>query len=146
MQQQNEGSVWIIVAIVAVFAVIFGVMIYQKIKRRNAQWSGVVIDKNATETEAHRPNSHSNNSNTGGFNIQMGGDRRAINRNYSLRIRDTTNKEFSWPVGEGMYMSVNVGDQLRKDAGSETPVVVSQATPTPVVNTNIPPNPPTASA
>lgn len=129
MQQEEQGSVWVIVAFVAVFVAILAIVIIQKFKRKGAQWTGVVIDKDMSET-VNRNNMNRGNTmggNNNGISIGFGNGNNAVNRSYRLKIRGDDGKEFNWPVGEGFYVSVNVGDRLQKQPGTETPVVLSKA-------------------
>jgi hypothetical protein len=107
----------IFIAVIAIFVVVFGYVIYAKIKRRNAAWTGTVIDKNMTETATAPMDNNNSNSNSG---ITFG-SRNAINRSYTLRIKGDSGKEFNWPVGQGFYDDVKVGDKLSKTPGTETP-------------------------
>lgn len=131
MESQQQGSVWVFVLFGVVFVGMAALIIGQKIKRKGAQWTGVVIDKNMTESVV-RDSLHDRDTNSnGGLRIGLGGVNNAVQRSYQLRIRDDAGKEFNWPVGEGVYQSVNVGDKLQKQPGTETPVVLSQAQPAP---------------
>lgn len=106
-----------IVAAVALFISLFiAYSIVAAKKRKGASWSGVVLDKDMTETN----NTAGQNTNQG-IGINLGGNRNAIDRNYNLKIKDDSGKEFNWPVGQGFYESVKVGDKLIKESGTETP-------------------------
>lgn len=130
MEGQQQGSIWIVILFGVVFVGAVILIIVQKIKRKGAQWTGVVIDKSMTE-DVRRGSVYDRNNGGGGdgINIRFGGGNTAVQRSYNLRIRDDGGKEFNWPVGEGMYQSVNVGDRLQKQPGTETPTVVSQMQP-----------------
>jgi len=118
----ETNNTLLLVIFILIFVGIFGYVIFAKIKRRNTSWTGTVIDKNVTETASSSTNAQRNQSNSG---IMFGGNRNAINRNYTLRIKDDVGKEFKWPVGDGFYESVQVGDRLSKQPGTETPVKIS---------------------
>lgn len=126
MEQGQQGSVWIIVLIGVVFVGIAAMVTIQKIKRKGAQWTGVVIDKNMNESVKQHGSRDRDTIGGNGFSIGIGGNN-AVRRSYNLRIRDDGGKEFNWPVGEGVYQSVNVGDRLQKQPGTETPTILSQA-------------------
>ena len=131
MEEQQQGSAWVLVVFGLVFVGIAAVIIIQKIKRKGAQWTGVVIDKNMSEDVVRDNRRDRNGVGSGGFNISMGNNN-AVQRSYRLRIRDDSGKEFNWPVGEGVYQTVTVGDRLQKQPGSETPTVLSKAQAAPV--------------
>lgn len=135
--QEQQGSSWIIVLFVVVFGCFLVAFIVQKVKRRGAQWTGTVIDKSMSE-DMVRDSLHDRNDNQG-LNIRLG-NTNAVKRTYQLRIRDTAGKEFGWQVGEGVYQSVNVGDTLQKQPGTETPTVVSAAPPSGRMQNAAPPS------
>jgi regulatory protein YycI of two-component signal transduction system YycFG len=112
----NNSNPTIFIVVIAIVVLVFGYVLYAKIKRRGASWSGTVIDKDMVET-ATSPTDNGNNNSSG---ITFG-TRNAVNRSYKLRIKDDAGKEFNWPVGQGFYDSVNVGDKLTKSPGTETP-------------------------
>ena len=114
---ETSGDPLILIGIIALFAGVFGYAIYSKVKRKSATWTGAVIDKNVTETVKNSGRSQ----NRGSIGISLGGNRTAINRNFNLKIRSDAEEEFNWPVGEGFYESVQVGDKLTKSPGTETP-------------------------
>ena len=111
----------IFAVVIAAVVLVFAYVIYAKIKRRNASWTGTVIDKNVTETATSPVDNNNSNDNDSGVTF---GSRNAINRSYTLRIKDDSGKEFNWPVGQGFYDSTDVGDKLTKNPGTETPTKV----------------------
>ena len=115
--ENNNNPIVLVVFVVLVVAIV-GYIIYAKIKRRNASWTGTVIDKNMTETA--RAPMNNGNTNSG---ITFGGST-AVDRNYTIRVKGDAGKEFTWPVGEGFYNSTNVGDRLQKSPGTETPTKI----------------------
>lgn len=138
MEQEQQGSALIVVLFVVFFVGMAIAIIVQKVRRKGAQWSGVVIDKTMNEQPlGNRRDRY--NDNPGGLNIRLGTNNQGIQRSYQLRLRDDGGKEFNWPVGEGVYSSVQVGDRLQKSPGTETPAIISrvsaqtpnQAVPTP---------------
>ena len=115
---ENSDGILAVVGFVAIFGGIGGFLIYSKIKRKNAAWTGTVIDKKATETTSGPVHSGRNNSRA---TISIGANRNAVNKHYKLVIKSDSGEEFSWPVGEGFYESTQVGDRLTKNPGTETP-------------------------
>lgn len=119
---ENLTEILIFIGIIALFAGIGGFMLFSKMKRKNASWTGVIIDKKVTETSSSpRHSRHINSRPT----ISFGTERNAINRHYKLIIRADSGNEFSWPVGEGFYETIQVGERLTKNPGTETPTKVS---------------------
>jgi hypothetical protein len=110
---ENNNPIYIVIFVV-LFASVFGYVIYAKHKRKSVAWTGTVIDKSVSET-ATTP---TNNNQSG---ITIGSNQNAVNRSYSLRIKSELGEEFEWSVGEGFYASVQVGDKLTKQPGTETP-------------------------
>lgn len=112
----NNSNPTALTIAIAIFGAAIVYIIYAKVKRKGASWVGTVVDKNVTESA-----SSSVNDNASGLVI---GNRNAVNRSYTIRIKSDSGEEFSWPVGEGFYESTNVGDRLQKDSGTETPVKI----------------------
>lgn len=119
---ENNLNPWVFVAVAAIFVGVFAYVIITKIKRKSASWTGTVIDKNVTESVSS--NNNTNNNNNSGMGITFGANN-AVNRHYTIRIKSDGGEEFTWPVGEGFYAAVAVGDRLAKNPGTETPVKIN---------------------
>lgn len=113
MSSENTWILWLFIVAFIGFAV-YG--LYSKAKRKSETWNAVVIDKSDTE-RVDSPDS------TTPATISVG-TRQAVNHDYTLKLKADDGHEFEWPVGEGFYASVQVGDRLQKPAGTETPFKV----------------------
>lgn len=129
----------VIVCIIAF--VIYGV--YTNKKRKDAVWSGVVIDKDITEV-VHDNNDFGNNNQQNGiglFSIGNTNNQMAVTHSYSIKVKTDGGEQFDWDISSGLYETINIGDRLTKSAGTDVPEVVEKA----VVNTqpNVQTPPPT---
>ena len=122
----NTTSVLIGVGFAAVFASIIIYSLYTNKKRKDANWSGVVIDK-AVQEIVERPNqTQQNGVAVGGINFSN--SQPAVTHNYSITVRpDTGGEPFKWPISSGMYEQVSIGDTLRKQPGTQIPEIVQKA-------------------
>lgn len=118
---ENNSNPWVFIAVAIIFGSVFAYVIITKIKRKNTSWAGTVIDKSVTESVSSNNNANGND----GPGITFGANN-AVNRHYVIKIKSDNGKEFNWPVGEGFYNSISVGDRLAKNPGTETPTKINQ--------------------
>lgn len=117
-----------LVAIIVIIVGFFAYSIIAKKKRKDSTWTGVVIDKDILES-IH--NQNGTNQNSGGlisFNFgNRSGNRSSVVHSYTIKVKTDAGEEFNWPVSNGFYEQVNIGDQLSKPAGTELPNIVQRA-------------------
>ena len=124
-----------LVLIVGIIGIIGGVMFMQHRKRKNAQWSGTVIDKDTKKEYIHNTRHSRRNRRRGGSGIGLAGAVLAGNSmrrgNYTLKyyifVKTDEGEEIKWEVSDGLYEEVNIGDQLKKEPGTTIPEITQKA-------------------
>lgn len=121
----------------AIVIVVVGAFVFSFVqgkKRKDASWTGTVIDKSMQE---HVRTDNDRNDNGSGMSvngIRFGGDRSdvAVTHSYSITVRpDGAGEPFDWPISSGLYESLNIGDKLVKRPGTDVPEVIApSSTPT----------------
>lgn len=121
-------EILIIGIIVVIGGGIVGLGLYQKKKRKEASWSGSVIDKSIQETVHNNDNNNYGEKRTG-FSIGSNGfnNNTAVTKSYNIKVKTDTGEEISWPISSGMYETLNIGDRLVKNPGTEIPEITDKA-------------------
>ncbi|MDQ5932367.1 MAG: hypothetical protein QG649_452 [Patescibacteria group bacterium] len=125
----NIQDILIIGGIAAVFIVIIGLSLYQNKKRKDASWTGVVIDKAMQEHVDRDLNNRQSNDGGGVSLISFGNNRSdvAVTHSYSITVRPEGGETFNWSVSSGFYELVSIGDKLSKRPGTTTPEIIEKA-------------------
>jgi len=125
-----------VVVFVGVFVVVFGLVIYSFIHRREETFTGAVTDKDIRENVN---NTYNNNFNqpTG---IVLGGTNN-VTHQYMIKVKTDAGKEISYQVSEGQYQIINIGDRVAKQKGTTEVQVVQKVAAAPAQTQ--PPVPPT---
>jgi regulatory protein YycI of two-component signal transduction system YycFG len=124
----------IIILFIGVFGAIGVALVVQHFKRKGSEWSGTVIDKDVHENVRNNTTSrHSNLDNRSGVQLGTGGPRFGMQNqshvtlSYSIRVNTSDGKEIKWPISEGLYQQIDIGDQLQKDSGTKIPRITQKA-------------------
>lgn len=146
-----DNNTLVIILISVIVVGVIGFVLYTNKKRKDANWTGVVIDRMMSE---HVNSNRMANENRAG-NISIGGfglsspNTVAVTHSYSLMIKSDTGETFSWQVSSGMYEEVAIGDRLEKRPGTTIPTIIQKAQPVapvqapdPVSTPPVPPTPP----
>ncbi len=117
----------IIVAGVSIAIVGFFVYgMYSNKKRKEAVWSGIVVDKNILEI-AHDNNSNQNNNGVNLFSMGNNGSQTTVTHNYSIKVKTESGDQINWPISSGLYEAINIGDKLTKSVGTDVPEIIEKA-------------------
>ncbi len=120
----------VIVSVVVIAIVAFvGFGLYNNKKRKDAVWSGVVVDKNIAEV-VHDNNDIGNNNQQNGvglFSIGNANNQMAVTHNYSIKVKTDSGEQINWDISSGLYEAINIGDKLTKASGTDVPEVVEKA-------------------
>jgi len=125
-------SILFVAAIITVLVGLFAFGFFQNKKRKEASWTGTVLDKSMQENVRTGDSSRMNDD-RGGVSvngISFGSNRSevAVTHSYSITVRpDGVGEPFDWPISSGFYETVKIGDKLVKRPGTTTPEIVSSA-------------------
>lgn len=121
----TNGPAWLVYGILGLFVLVVAWIVYSKIHQRGEAWEGVVIDKHSNTNVVSNPNSSQNTVSVGSFNI--GSNPTGVQMTYTLEIKTDDGKQISFPVGQGIFDSANIGDRFVKRAGVMEPERISAA-------------------
>ena len=145
-QTNTQASPLVIVVVIVIFVAVFGFFAYTLIKRREETFEGEVIDKDVIEernTDNYGP--RTNGIGIGGMNMNRPGtisigNQGGVTHTYRIKVRTTDAKEINYPISEGKYEIIKIGDRVSKAKGTTEVEIISSGT-----NTT-PPAAPTAPA
>jgi len=120
------------ILVIAVLVIVIGFVIIQYFRRRSAKWAGSVIDKGFTEhvdrdTVSNRSSQSGSSLKIGGLTIGGNMQQRHVTRSYYIRVQTDEGKEIKWPVSEGLYETIKIGDRLTKEPGTQIPRIAENA-------------------
>ncbi len=115
----------VIVAIIGF--VIYGVYINKK--RKDAVWTGVVVDKDISENVYDSNDFGDNNrqNSIGLFSIGNTNNQVAVTHSYSIKVKTDGGEQIDWDISSGLYETINIGDRLTKSAGTDVPEIIEKA-------------------
>lgn len=127
-----------IIIVSVVVAAIIGFVVYGLYinkKRKDAVWTGVVVDKDISEN-VYDGNDFGNNNRQNGiglFSIGNTNNQVAVTHSYSIKVKTDGGGQIDWDISSGLYETINIGDRLTKSAGTDVPEVIEKVAVSPPI-------------
>ena len=119
----TTNSKYGIVIFIAILAVITGLIVYSRVKRKGESFEGAVTDKDILETQ------QMNNASTPGSNgINIGNyGNGVIRHSYRIKVKDDSGKDIKYNISAGMYEIIKIGDRVSKTKGTTDIKILSSS-------------------
>ena len=120
----SETLIFILIAVIVIGFI--GFSLFRSHKQKNSSWSGTVIDKGYDEHVRSNQRRRQPGLRVGGIGIGNI-NQQHVSVKYYIRVETLAGGELKWPVSEGLYQQINIGDKLSKESGTKIPRITESS-------------------